>query len=124
MINSLYLQSIKTQQVMNKKGRERAKGIAKRLDKAFQSDDIEYIKEAVESEKQEIEELRDEEDEKLSNMSDNLQGTERYNDIESARDSLQDAYDSLDDIDFETSTLDEIKEQIDLAIGFIEDVSL
>ncbi len=59
---------------------------------------IRKIIDALEQQKNDIEEMRDEESEARDNLPENLQGTEKYEAIELAVDQLSEAIDNLDDV--------------------------
>lgn len=61
-----------------------------------------------------LEELRDEEQEALDNMPENLEGTERYESIENALELLESAYENLDNA---VCTLEEAEDNIEEAIA-------
>lgn len=89
---------------MNKTRRQAIDKIKERIEKELPSDTINSILEDIEA-------LRDEEQESLDNMPENLQGSERYETSEAAVDSLDEAYNTLDEIlDNLQSVLDNLDE--------------
>ena len=71
--------------------------------------------------------IKDEEQQCLNNMPDNLEGSERYDAMEAAVDNLEDAMDSLDDalkgVEDEESE-EEISGYLDDAIRYLEKASV
>lgn len=89
---------------MNKTRRQAIDKIKERIEKELPSDTINSILEDIEA-------LRDEEQESLDNMPENLQGSERYETSEAAVDSLDEAY----------SALEELNDNIQNALDYLED---
>lgn len=69
------------------------------------------LQETLEELQQIVEEIRDEEEEYLNNIPENLQSSERYNAAEAALDNLEVAVDWFDNVDIDelTSSLEEAK---------------
>lgn len=81
----------------------------KQIDKVLSG--IEILRDAFDSIKEAVGEIRDEEQEYLDNIPENLQASERYELAEEAVSNLDSAYDLLDELDFDelTSYLEEAK---------------
>ena len=63
-----------------------------------QRNELERIASLLEEVKIDLEEIRDEEDEKLGNIPDNLNGSDRYCAMEEVRDNLDEVIDDLDNL--------------------------
>lgn len=61
-----------------------------------QRKELERIASLLEELRSDLETIRDEEDEKLDNIPDNLNGSDRYNDMWAVRDNLEEVIDDLD----------------------------
>lgn len=81
----------------------------KQIDKVLS--EIEILRGAFDDLKEAVGEIRDEEQEYLDNIPENLQASERYELAEEAVSNLDSAYDLLDELDFDelTSYLEEAK---------------
>ena len=81
----------------------------KKIDAAIQK--LESLREEMAEAQEMIEEIKDEEQDYLDNMPENLQGSERYSTAEEAIMNLESAYDWFDGVDFDyaTSALEEAK---------------
>ncbi len=90
---------------MNKETRKRIGAVVKLLEEAQGKLDAAYA---------DTEEIRDEEDEKLQNVPENLQGTERYAAAEEAVDGLIEAADTIEEIQ---TSVDDLIERLNEIIG-------
>ena len=81
----------------------------KKIDDVIQK--INIFQNTLEELQEIIEEIRDEEQESLDNIPENLQGSERYEAVENSLYNLEDAIEWFDNIDVDelTSTLEESK---------------
>ena len=81
----------------------------KKIDDVIQK--INIFQNTLEELQEMIEEIRDEEQESLDNIPENLQGSERYEAVENSLYNLEDAIEWFDNIDVDelTSTLEESK---------------
>lgn len=81
----------------------------KRIDKAIE--EVNQLQEVLEELHQIVEVIRDEEQEYLENIPENLQGSERYETAENAVESLENAVDWFDGVDIDEliSALEESK---------------
>lgn len=89
---------------MNKTRRQAIDKIKQRIAEEIPTDIISSILEDIEA-------IKDEEQESLDNMPENLQGSERYEVSEAAVDSLDEAY----------STLEELNDNIQEALDYLDD---
>ena len=89
---------------MNKTRRQTIDKIKQRIAEEIPTDIISSILEDIEA-------IKDEEQESLDNMPENLQGSERYEASEAAVDSLDEAY----------SALEELNDNIQNALDYLED---
>ena len=80
-----------------------------KIDKAIE--EVNRLQDALEGLQQIVEEIRDEEQEYLENIPENLQGSERYETAESAVESLENAVGWFDNLDIDEliSALEESK---------------
>ena len=80
-----------------------------KINKAIE--EVNRLQEALEGLQQIVEEIRDEEQDYLENIPENLQGSERYETAESAVESLENAVDWFDKVDIDEliSALEESK---------------
>ncbi|MFV0515795.1 MAG: hypothetical protein ACK5MV_00145 [Aminipila sp.] len=74
--------------------------------------EIETLKETMQGLRDIIEEIKEEEEDCLENIPENLQGTDRYDSVETAAENLESAYDWFDesDIDDLLTYLEEAKD--------------
>lgn len=89
---------------MNKTRRQAIDKIKQRIAEEIPTDIISSILEDIEA-------IKDEEQESLDNMPENLQGSERYEASEAAVDSLDEAY----------SALEELNDNIQNALDYLDD---
>lgn len=71
-----------------------------------QRNELERIASLLEELKSNLETIRDEEDEKLDNIPDNLNGSDRYEDMMEVRDNLEEVIDDLD------NTIDNLRDNV------------
>lgn len=100
---------------MNKQRRKTIYGITRLLERLSDADTKENLLEKCELYKGMIEDVQSDEEDAFDNMPENLQGSMRGEESEEAIDSLQNAYDALDDLSDESSR-EEIMDAISNAI--------